>query len=360
MERHFRDDVTRRPDSFYQLDLGYLLDQYIDVLGALRAPFDASREGSLSSSAKTSLPAARISKAAQHGTEIDLDIALSITPLGTRGSKATYWIHPDHIVEVQVLLLEHMCLHTVADATAVGTPQGSTDATPKRRKSSATVDRYLGSEESVGLLVLDHAESFAIKQNASTIGSSEELAGTLQAKAAGNARWTSSGDAAVVVGLEQASGEKSTAKLRRKHLAAFLNTSVPSNTRQDSGLQDQTSGEIGEQTTDDTEAVRQWLTEHREVKPVAGICSNRTRFVGLHNNRDGGLWATLDRDVFMKNDLHKHLHDEESLSEARRDSKEFPFAVLEIRREGSYSSTLFQILDRSHLVCLRLDIPFLL
>ncbi|PVH98927.1 hypothetical protein DM02DRAFT_729576 [Periconia macrospinosa] len=41
LERHFSDAVANNPDSFYQLDLGYLLDQYIDVLGPLRAPFDA-------------------------------------------------------------------------------------------------------------------------------------------------------------------------------------------------------------------------------------------------------------------------------------------------------------------------------
>jgi len=49
---------------------------------------------------------------------------------------------------------------------------------------------------------------------------------TSQAKAAGNTRWTYSGNAAVAVGLSQASKDVTIAKLKMKHLAAFLDTSV--------------------------------------------------------------------------------------------------------------------------------------
>ena len=38
----FKEHIVSEPDSLFQLDLSYLLDQYIDVLGALRAIFDTN------------------------------------------------------------------------------------------------------------------------------------------------------------------------------------------------------------------------------------------------------------------------------------------------------------------------------
>ncbi|KAJ4294277.1 hypothetical protein N0V90_007967 [Kalmusia sp. IMI 367209] len=347
LERQFREEVTSSPTSFYQLDLGYLLDEYIEVLGALRAPFDAAGASEPFSGAKPSSPTVRISQTCQDGSELDFDIALSLTPLGSRGSKATYWIHPDHIVEAEVLLLQHMRL--IASSSPPAT-RNSPEATPKRRKSSVTADRFLGSEDGVGLLVIDHPESFAIKQNASSLGSGEETAGTLQVKAVGNARWTSSGEAAVALDLEQPSEQLLTAKLGRKQLPGFLDTTVPLADLELPNLQtkDSSNPKIGAST--DIQTARQWLESHNRVRPIVGICSKRTRFMGLHNNSAGGMWATLDRDVYMKSTLHKDLGTEEWLSAGRTGSIDFPHAVLEIRKEGIHSAALIQTLDRSHLI----------
>ncbi|KAF1973212.1 hypothetical protein BU23DRAFT_554498 [Bimuria novae-zelandiae CBS 107.79] len=347
LERRFKDQVTSSPTSFYQLDLGYLLDQYIDVLGALRAPFDASGASEAPSGAKRSSPTVRIAQTCHDGSELDFDVALSLTPLGARGSKATYWIHPDHILEAQVLVLQHMRLIT---ASSPPVTRGSPQATPNRRKSSATADRFFGSEDGVGLLVLDHPESFAIKQNASSLGSGEETAGTSQIKAAGNARWTSSGDAALALDLDNSSETPLTAKLHRKQLAGFLDTSVSLEQLGLSNQQKPDPSNPNTETGSNIAVAHQWLKSHDNVRPIAGICSKRTRFMGLHNNSAGGMWATLDRDIFMKSTLHKDLRTEDWLSAGRMGSTRFPHAILEIRREGVRSSTLIQTLDRSHLV----------
>lgn len=348
LERRFRNEVTRDPTSFYQLDLGYLLDQYIDVLGALRAPFDASGASDSPTGANRSSPTARISRTCQDGSELDFDVALSLTPLGSRGSKATYWIHPDHVVEAEVLLLQHMRLFTASNPPA---SRGTPEATPRRRRSSATTDRLLGSEDAVGLMVLDHPGLFAIKQNASSLGSGEETAGTLQVKAAGNVRWTSSGDAALVLDLENSPNNLVTAKLERKQLPQFLDISLPF---EQSSLPTQQSDDPNQRNVDtdvNITAARQWLESHPKVRPIVGICSKRTRFMGLHNNSAGGLWATLDRDVFMKSTMYKELEGEDWLLAGRTGSISFPHAVLEIRKEGAHSAALIHILDRSHLVC---------
>jgi hypothetical protein len=115
--------------------------------------------------------------------------------LGSKGNKATYWIHPDHIVELQVLLLQHMRLY-ISNARRNASAKG----TPRRPHSLVTnVDPYLGNEDSVGLVVLDHAETFAVKQNSGTIGSTEEAQGNIAIKAAGQVRCCASGKAAVIV-----------------------------------------------------------------------------------------------------------------------------------------------------------------
>ncbi|KAF2709315.1 hypothetical protein K504DRAFT_378598 [Pleomassaria siparia CBS 279.74] len=338
----FKEDVCESPSSFFQLDLGHLLDQYIDVLGVLRTPFDGlDVSGTSNENAKVSSSASQLSKTLQEDSEVDFDLALSITPLGSRGSKSTYWIHPDHIVEVEVLLLQHMRMYHGPNAKNSSSPNDTPSVTPARRKSSATVDKYLSNEDYVGLIALDDPESFAIRQNASTVGSSEEAPGVLQAKATGNARWSSSGEAVVVVGLDSnqgahASGPPSIAKLKRKRVESFLE-----------GRQD------AYQSTDSDEeyaAVQNWLVSHREVKPIAGVCCKRTRFAGLHNSLSGGMWATLDSEIFMKHSLHKDLKSTDWLSDARVDSFAFPHAVLEVRRENNQSAALIQALDNSHLV----------
>jgi SPX domain protein involved in polyphosphate accumulation len=272
---------------------------------------------------------------------VDFDLALSVTPLGSRGSRATYWIHPDHIVEVEVLLLQHMRLHAGSNANASPLLDDSPIATPSRRKSSTTVDKYLNNEDNVGLIVLDNPESFAKKQNASTIGSNEEATGVPQVKAAGNARWSSSGDAVVAVGLKtdqdvQDLEQIKVVKMKRKYVEAFLGGSEEANQATD-------SPHSGAQ-------VQKWLAEHEDIKPIADIFSKRTRFVGLHNGQSGGMWATLDTQILVKNPLPKDLKSNERFSDAHVDATSFPHAVLEVRRENNQSAALIQTLDNSHLV----------
>jgi hypothetical protein len=334
--------------------LGYLLDQYIDVLGALRAVFDS--DGTPAADHETSnaqSAAARISRSLERGDELDFDLALTTIPLGTHGNRATYWIHPDHFVEAQVLLLQHMHLFT-GNKTPSRTE--STHATTSRRKSSTTgTERYLTNEDEVGLLVLDHPEAFAIKQNASTIGSTEATKGNIVFKAAGNVHCVSSGEAAVVVctdtkGQQQASSPTQSTRTSVKYLQDLLRSSSSSEAN-GNGCKQQSNGRSFDTSQHDLTIVRKWLAEHKEAKPITGVGSKRTRLVGLHNNSAGGIWATLDKDVYMKASMSKDLGNDDWPSTARSNATNFPHAILEVRREGAQATSLIQTLDRSHLVC---------
>jgi hypothetical protein len=349
----FKERIVSHPDSLFKLDLGYLLDDYIAVLGALRAIFDGDGASTVNlESDNVQSAAARISRTLERGDELDFDLALTTIPLGSHGNRATYWIHPDHLVEAKVLLLQQMRLYTGKNSPSSRVQ--SAHATPARRKSSSgNTDRFLGTGDDVGLLVLDHPEAFAIKQNASTIGSTEATKGNIVFKAAGNVHCVSSGDAAVVVcadtkGQQQATSKIKSARCRVNALQSLWGEGTSSS----EGRKDNVSlGQENGNGSNDIAAVRQWLTEHEEARPIAGVGSKRTRFIGLHNNSAGGVWATLDKDVYMKDSMSQDLASEDWPSAAQANAIKFPHAILEVRREGTQAASLIQTLDRSHLVC---------
>jgi hypothetical protein len=346
--QNFKEQVQSRPDSLFRLNLVYLLEQYTDVICSLREVFDGDETSTAGyDDDNTRSAAASISRTLEQGDGLDFDLALTTVPLGSSGNRAIYWIHPDHFVEAQVLLLQHLRLYT--GGTRPSSCNHSAHATPARQKvSAANTDRYFGNEDDIGLLVLDHAEAFAIKQNTSTISSTEATKGNILFKAAGNVHFNSSGDAAVVVcddtkGQKQAASNVKTARASLKTLLGLWSEHPQAN--------GEASPPQKEGGKSDSAAVRQWLVEHKEARPIAGVGSKRTRYVGLHNNSAGGLWATLDKDVYMKSSMGKDLASDDWPSAARSNAVKFPYAILEVRREGAQTASLIQTLDRSNLVC---------
>ncbi|KAH8730141.1 hypothetical protein GQ44DRAFT_700900 [Phaeosphaeriaceae sp. PMI808] len=353
LNQAFKEQVTSRLDSLFQLDLGYLLDQYIDVIGAIRSVFDDDETTTNNlESVSAHSAAARISRALEKGDELDFDLAMTTIPLGSHGNRATYWIHPDHYVEAQVLILQQLRLHTSGTQTA--SRNQSAHATPIRRTSSvANSESYFCTNDDVGFLVLDHAEAFAFKQNASTISSTEATKGNIVFKAAGNVHCNSFGQAAVVVcsdtkGQQQATSNIRTVRLKTKSLQGLLGENGQSSGDADSKTPTQQDSTQNEEDSN-LAMIKEWLTNHEEARPIVGVASKRTRFVGLHNNSAGGIWATLDKDIYMKDSMSKDLFEDDWLSTVRSKAAAFPHAVLEVRREGAQATSLIQTLDRSHL-----------
>ncbi|KAF2198395.1 hypothetical protein GQ43DRAFT_434305 [Delitschia confertaspora ATCC 74209] len=337
LEARFKKEVIDNPDSFFQRELGYLLDEYADVLQAVRMPFEqanTSMDSKLRSSGDPMDPISHIAKTIEGGSEVDFDSILSTLPLGPKGTKATYWIHPDHILEVEVLLLQHMRLYR---SERTGEPRNdSLHATLTHQRSSSVTP---GDEDSAGFVILDNPERQAQKQNTTTVAGIDEGRG---AKASGYARWTSTDDSAIVaVGLDsdqdkQDSKDGEFVRLKRNQLPAFLDKSG------------YTTDESSQATS--AKSVREWLLNHKEANPIVGICSKRTRFIGLQNNPAGGLWAILDQDIHMKGSMLHDLKYSDWVSKAHTKALKFPHTVLEIRKEGNQDATLIHLLDRSHLV----------
>lgn len=333
LERRFKMDVTGKADSFFHLDLGYLLERYIEVLDALRAALARSDESSPRLDAQRLSSASRLFKATQRGEPLDFDIAVSAVPLGTHGSRATYWVHPDYLVEVEVLLLQHLRPFT-RSRNAVASPRASRQSSPFRQRPCT------GVEDEVGFVVLDEPRAFAQKHNGSIVGASEEVTGVTPSKAGGLVKWTAVEPAAVV--MQDDSRLNAPASQEHFTVAKVL-------TRQIEGLFSSTPTPAS--TPDERAAVRSWLQVSKNVQPIVSVSSKRTRFVGLSNSTAGGKWATLDKDITMETSLPPNLCREPSRPDERPTPSRFPYAVLEVRREGAQSTGLIGLLDSSHLVC---------
>ena len=347
----FKADVAEDPTSFFQLDLGYLLDQYIDVLHAVRAPFEQTNSEFESKSGvpKDELDSIfQISSAVERGSELDFDLALDSLSLGPRGSIHTYWIHPDHILETEVILLQYMRLFNPATPNA--SSQVSPNATPGRRNSSNFHEpsENHGKQDDVGIILFRHEHVSCSTETEDEARGRDMLTGTPPATTR-FARWTSLGLAGVVTtghDQKQTSDQvlQKIAKLKRKQLPDVADLS---SAQFFTGSSDSSSSPFT-----NANQIQMWLDGLEDAKPAVGICAKRTRFLGLQNCRTGALWATLDRDIHMKESMIKDLKHSDWVSIARQGSVKFPHAVLEIRKEGFQSLELVKLLDRSHLVSL--------
>ncbi|MCJ1466927.1 hypothetical protein MMC07_005549 [Pseudocyphellaria aurata] len=390
--RRFHKEVLGRPNSFSRRDFGPLLTQWTEVLAAVRAPFSAGVQWRTDSIESQDSPQSRLDRrnvtrshtevderkavnriddlptSAAHmhatcetGSSIDVDTALAILPLGRRAGKASYWIHPDNLVEIHILLLQFTRVWGSVRSPAL---TGASSSSRSSRNSSIN-GRGAGtgsrSEDEIGVIICDDLPKFAKRQSAATISDSENIPGQAAEKAAASIRYAAKGDAVVVVGTSpdelhdsSAAGPRprvQKARFKKKALRDLFDVdtdSAPARIR--SGSSHLTNGTEADQVQR-MDAVRTWIANHQEVEPLVQILSKRSRFVGLGNGESGGVWATLDKDVSMRRCSSKTLDVDQDLLTCERssDADKFPHAILEIRYEGHDTTKLVSALDESHL-----------
>lgn len=364
-----------RPGTFSQTDLSSLLISWSDTLHAVREAYQAGQapqtpkialtdenpmDGAYSADLKD-VPS-KIHTAAETANEVDLDTALSTLPLGPTGARATYWVHAEQVVEIQILLLQSLRLF---EGKTTKSQPTSPFETPKRRDSSERLDGLNDRADDIGAVFIDDSERYARQRSATTVEETEETPGKPAARVLGSARWNAGGEAAVCVPCAADVDEGKTtvcAKLKRKHLGNFLSLERPFHSRRPSGLSPivENVSQADTSERDPIDDLRSWLLSHRNFRPIAGICAKRSRFVGMDNDPDHGVWATLDREIGMKPSVHSDLVENDWPKRARKDATAFPFAVLEVRCEGAQTNDLIRTLDNSHLVSLlyRMSLEF--
>jgi hypothetical protein len=375
----FRNEVLDRPSSFSKRDFEPLLAQWTEVLAAVRAPFsdgvnwqpeprhsegtNTQQEASIQKKAMNSSAnqakeyfgaesnsLSRLHSTWDEGSNVDIDTALAIVPLGRSATKAVYWVHPDNIVQVHVLLLQHTRLHRSNDSISQPDSPSSSRPSPRASFSNPPGKPAPRTDDEVGVIVCDDLQHFAKRCSSETISASEDSPGTAAQKAAASIRYALSGEAVVVVDLSSKEAGQShnltqthaprKAKVKRKAVRQLFDMSNANHSAKDS--------------TTDFDRVHEWLSQHREVQPLVQLQLRRTRFHGLRNNKTGGIWATLDKDVSMKTcslELLANGIGSSTTSEGGKNEIDiFPHAILEVRLEGDADSDLIAALDSSHLV----------
>ncbi|KAI9849261.1 MAG: hypothetical protein M1837_004720 [Sclerophora amabilis] len=397
LETRFAKEVLGDSPSFSNQAFESLLAQWERVLVTVRAPFDngvMSDAGSKQNRSQETLvegnkrppelrddsplpakggtSAAQLHSVAEAGSDTDFDTALALCPLSNSSSKATYWVHVDHIVELQVLLLQYTRLRVTKQQRRDASNSVVPSSAVSSHESVENVSMGGEADDEAGILVCDDLKRFAKDQSKATVGDVEHGPGRVPENALVSVRWNSNDEA--VVALQDTPGSsriddaaellKIKAKLKQKHIKSLFDSKSSTlslgQTPSSSGLgKDRQTAQESLSNLDD---IRSWLAQHREVHPLVEIRSRRTRFAGLANDARRGTWVSLDRSVrILDPDFQSSpLDSQASLSRevgrriqerdpSSRKSVNFPHAVLEVRCEGNAEPDLVQKLDRSHL-----------
>lgn len=330
-------EILSQPDSFLKPDLSPFLERLSIATSTLRSmaiPKHGDQHGN--NSAKDGIPttlqkssAAQFHVAAMQKSPLKFDAAFLSIPLGQAAGRAAYWIHPDYISEAEVLLLRHMKHRD---------PKDQKSPSPQARTHTA---------------IFDNLQRYVQDQGATTVAQIEEMEGSLASNVALSILWAEEADAVVVA--SDLSPIKTKANARRRTILV-KRTDLPSCLPRNGSTYSTTGPEANRQLAQKgIIELREFMAEHRDVKPLAEIHSNRDRFAGLNNAADVGVWAMLDQDVTMSPPDVANLAaaSKTSISGSyaieSSEGKAFPYAVLQFRWEFSRVPEIVRILDNSHL-----------
>ena len=396
----FQKEVLDRPMSFTKKDFGSLLTQWAEILAAVRAPFNAgtnwqpksavktgsliraeefrtqnrsrakpiqgnSPHGPLQKGQHSASYAKNIHATCENGSNLDFDTALAVIPIGHAACKAVYWIHPDNLVQVHVMLLQHTRLYRVNN-TAPSPP----NMTSLRSSRSGSINSHRSAltsraDEGTGVIICDDLQHFCARRSSATISNSENLPGNIPEKAAASVRYCFTGEAIAVIGkpfhpIEKFPGERSDftrVKLKRKAVCQFFSeNSIQLSKRRDSCQSGISNGITGKEsdTGQDIEVIRKWFCDHKDLRPLVQLHMKRTRFVGLGNSETDGVWATIDKDIVMRKYSKEALTSGDDFLNFEEGGNSgfdnFPYAVMEVRCEGKSATDLIASFDESHLV----------
>ena len=276
--------------------------------------------------------ATRMYEASKQKSPLSFDVAFLTVPLGKTAGRACYWIHSDDLIEAKVLVQRHMNPIVPLEQTPVGRDI-------QERLYTAT---------------FDNVQRFVQKQSGVTIGQVEDLEGSVSSKVALSVLWSKEPDAiAITTDLSPSPISNDSriqiSRLKRKDLSELFNRDSDFNSREEQHSNDKRAP-IEVQAS----VIHSYLTQHRDVKPMAEISSTRIRLAGANNTNEVGTWAVWDQDIMMSMvnvsslgmDNEGGANGEHSTGSSPGQS--FPHAVLQIRWEFSRIPEVVRALDTSH------------
>lgn len=330
LEDRVRGEVLADPKSFANLDLGPLLDEYSVTLGRIRALYEerarppSASMGSESARQSGSSIIAQLHASTESGSNLDFDAAVATIPLGDNGAFASYFIHPENLVELQILLLQHLKFHSARS-------RSNSIKSPVSPPAPDTVGDWASSQHADYFAIeADDVERFAREQNRVTVVEREHQAGSSLQQAKLCVRWNPDEDAHLA--FRPVRSQHRYARIKRKYATLFLNRAAV--------LSPQKAAASPEHAKT-VAYIRQELERDPSVRPLHSISSSRTRFVGNDNNEKRIVLATLDSGPVIR-----AIRDDGTLGEKTN----FPFALLLVRQEGLRDGPLLAALDQSYLV----------
>lgn len=325
LESRFFEAVLDSPKSFTKLEFGSLLDEYSTTLQSVRSLYSTKANkgpsGWQTSSIKVDSSLSTIEQLRQslnNGSKVSFDTEFASVPLGQAGGLASYFVHSDNLIELQVLLLQYLQCYA---------PRSRTDSVASSR-SEGPGDSSRQSRDYF-TLVADDIARLASEHNALTFHERECVSGLPRQRARFVARWTK--DEHAMIAARSRGARVRTARLKRKHVTDFFEKTTKFSLK---------TKESSDDSSHSLEAIRQDYIEDDAV-PLFHMSSDRTRFMDLRSVSKGLILATLDANITIE----PGNYEPESTQKPN-----FPFAVLQLRSEGQTSTDLLQILDQSHLL----------
>nr|POE85518.1 hypothetical protein CFP56_43834 [Quercus suber] len=324
LEERFKEEVLEDPKSFTNLDLGPLLDDYSLTLKSVRTLYEERVQQNPARGVKANQrsPSSSVIElllnATKSSSKLDLDTAMLMTPLGSNGILARYFVHPENIIELQLVLLQHTSFFGARSrSNSVHSPISTTSVN----------DGVPSSKPDYFELAADDLGRFANEENAMTVNEREVSAGALPQRVQYSARWAGDDEAAITA--RTSNHDIRRVDIKQKHLAALFNR------------QEDFPPKKNVVVNPEVLEIRRVVEKASNIQALYLLSACRTRFVGLSNNASNVMLATLDTSVCFQDPKNSQGH--LSVKTA------FPFAVLSIRQEGPATGALVSILDHSHL-----------
>lgn len=284
----------------------------------------------------------------QKGSPIELDAALATTPLGQQACRAAYWVHPDNVVQLQILLLQHTRIRNWGRSPTTSKSTTGPESSPRGSVSGYVNDCLNTGGHDFGLIACDDPDQFVAHQKGEPVGDTENSSGSTLQKSATTIRYSSEEDLLLAVSVARRRPENGkqgffrTHRLKKKAIGHLFESSSDED-------------RFTMNPSDGFKQYHSWLAKHPEIQPLVQIRYKRCHSVGIHNVETSGIWATLDTDVDMRTCSKVSISnkDQDVLSFGNRGESElhrFPLAILEVRIEGPNPSGLVAALEASHLV----------
>lgn len=330
-------EILNQPTSFLRPNLNGPLERLAKVTSELNS-MTVPRHIHFTESniAKDGVPAtpqqssaAQLHKEAVRKSALKFDAAFWSVPLGHTAGRATYWIHPDNISEVEVLILRHA---------------------KHRESKSPTSSNY---QERTHSAMFDNLQRYVNEQGATTVAQIEDMEGSVASKVALHILWAEEADAVVIASdlspvKTKDKAHHRTSLVRRTDLTSCLvpDTSASGNPHRDGDHKSSRKGAT---------ELREFMAQHRDVKPLAEIHSTRERFAGINNSNDVGVWAVLDQDITMsppditRIGVGRKASISSDYSIESSEGRAFPYAVLQVRWEFSRVPEIVRAFDNTHL-----------